>query len=135
MSRCFIPVDTVTRVIVVVPRKAEYETGFHLWVTRLAMLAFNIEARLTFISYKETEEFIRTAIAEDKIEVEVRFELLDSYDDFILLSGDVGDDDLLVVVGARKGSISYNSEQESLPGFLSRYFSRHNLMVIYPKQF
>ena len=135
MSRCFIPVDTVTRVIVVVPRKAEYETGFHLWVTRLAMLAFNIEDRLTFISYKETEEFIRTAIAEDKIEVEVRFELLDSYDDFILLSGDVGDDDLLVVVGARKGSISYNSEQESLPGFLSRYFSRHNLMVIYPKQF
>jgi len=135
MSRCFIPVDTVTRIIVTVPRNAEYETGFHLWVTRLAMLAFNIEARLTFLSYKGTVEFIRTAIAGDKIEVDVRFELLDSYDDFILLSGDVGDDDLLVVVGARKGSISHNSDMESIPGFLSRYFSRHNLMVIYPKQY
>lgn len=135
MSRCFIPVDTVTRIMVVVPQKAEFETGFHLWVTRLAMLAFNIEARLTFISYKETEEYIRTAIAEDKVEVDVRFEFLDSYDDFILLSSDVADDDLLVVVGARKGSISYSSDLESMPGFLSRYFSRHNLMVVYPKQF
>lgn len=135
MSRCFIPVDTVTRIVVVVPHKAEYETGFHLWVSRLAMLAFNIEAGLTFISYKETEEFIRAAIAEDGTEVDVRFEVLDSYDDFILLSGNVGEDDLMVVVGARKGSISYSSDLEALPGFLSRYFSRHNLMVIYPRQY
>lgn len=116
-------------------RQAEYETGFHLWVSRLTMLAFNIEARLSIISYKETADFIRTAIAEDKVEVDVRYETLDSYDDFILLSGDIGDDDLLVVIGARKGSISYSSDLESLPGFLSRYFSRHNLLVVYPKQF
>lgn len=135
MSRCFIPIDTVTRIMVVVPRKAEFETGFHLWVSRLAMLAFNIEARLTFITYKETEEFLRTAIAEDKVEVDFRFEFLDSYDDFILLSSDVADDDLLVVVGARKGSISYSSDLEAMPGFLSRYFNRHNLLVVYPKQF
>lgn len=135
MSRCFIPVDTVTRIVVVVPRKAEYETGFHLWVSRISMLAFNIEARLVFISYKETQDFIRAAIAEDKVEVDVRFEVLDSYDDFILLTGDVTDDDLLVVVGARRGSLSYSSDLESLPGYLSRYFSRHNLLMVYPRQF
>ena len=135
MSRCFIPVDTVGRIVCVVPEKAEYETGFHLWVSRISMLAANIEARVTFIAYKSTEEFIRTVLADDKAEVEVKFETLDSYDDFILLSGDVDDDDLLVVVGARKGSISHSSDLENLPGFLSRYFSRHNLMVVYPKQF
>ena len=91
--------------------------------------------QLTFLSYKETEEFIRTAIAEDNIDVDVRFELLDSYDDFILLSGDIGEDDLLVIIGARKGSISYSNELEAMPGFLSRYFNRHNLMVVYPRQY
>lgn len=135
ISRCFIPVDTVTRIMVVVPQKAEFETGFHLWVSRISMLASNLEASLTFISYKETAEFIRAAIAEDKTEVDFRFELLDSYDDFILLSGSIGEDDLLVVVGARKGSISYSSDLESLPGFLSRYFNRHNLLVVYPRQY
>lgn len=135
MARCFTPIDTVTRIVVVVPQKAEYETGFHLWVSRVVMLAYNIEASVTFISYKETQEFIKTAMAEDGVEVEVKFEVLDSYDDFILLSGDVAEDDLLVMVGARKGSISYNSDLEAIPGFLSRYFNRHNLMVIYPRQF
>ncbi|MCM1370182.1 MAG: cation:proton antiporter [Candidatus Amulumruptor caecigallinarius] len=135
MSRCFIPVSTVTNIAVVAPRNAEYETGFHLWVTRVATLAQNVEARLTVISYRETGEYIRSAIAEDGIRVETRFEVLDSYDDFILLSGDIGDDDLIVAVCARKGSLSYDSDMEALPGFLSKYFSRHNLMVIYPRQF
>lgn len=135
MSRCFIPVDTVSRMVIVVPRKAEYETGFHLWMSRVTMLATNIEASITFISFKETEDFIRAALAEDKVEVSVRFETLESYDDFILLSSDVDDDDLLIVVGARKGSISHSADLDSLPGFLSRYFNRHNLLVIYPKQF
>ena len=73
-------------------------------------------------------------MAEDGVEVEVKFEVLDSYDDFILLSGNVGDDDLFVVVGARKGSISHTGDLDNLPGFLSRYFSRHNLAMIYPQQ-
>lgn len=135
MSRCFIPVETLSRIVVVVPRNAEYETGFHLWISRICMLASNIEAKLSFIAYKDTSEFIRTAMDEDKVEVDTRFETLDSYEDFILLSSDVGDDDLLVVIEARKGSISYSNDLESLPSFLSRYFNRHNLMVIYPKQF
>lgn len=135
MSRCFIPVETLTKIVVVVPRNAEYETGFHLWVTRMAALAANIESRITFYSYRASQDLIRAAIAEDGVEVDARYELLDSYDDIILVSGDVAEDDLLVVVAARKGSISYGSDLESLPGFLSRYFSRHNLMVIYPRQF
>ena len=135
MSRCFIPIDTVTRVYVFVPEKAEYETGFHLWVSRMATLAANIEARITFILYKATEDFIRAVIAEDGIEVDFDFEVLDSADDFILLSGNVGDDDLLAVVGARRGSISHSSDLDSIPGFLEKHFSRHNLLMLYPRQF
>jgi Kef-type K+ transport system membrane component KefB/nucleotide-binding universal stress UspA family protein len=135
MSRCFIPVDTITRIVAVVPAKAEYETGFHLWVSRIASLASNIEAKATFIVYKETEEFIRTVIADDRVEFDYGFEIMDSYDDFILLSGDVRDDDLLVIIGARKGSISYSSDIESTAAFLGKHFTRHNILAIYPKQY
>lgn len=135
MSRCFIPIDTVTRIFVYVPEKAEYETGFHLWVSRMATLGSNIEARITFILYKATEDFIKAVIADDGIEVDHDFEILDSPDDFILLSGNVGDDDLLAVVGARKGSISHSSDLDAIPGFLEKHFSRHNLLMLYPRQF
>lgn len=135
LSRCFIPVDTLTHIHVYVPNKAEFETGFHLWVSRLSMLAANIEASLTFISYRATEDFIRAVIAEDRVEADFSFKTMEAPDDFILLSGDISDDDLLVVVGARKGSISHDSELEAIPGFLEKHFSRQNLLMLYPKQF
>ena len=135
LSRCFIPVDTLTHIHVYVPNKAEFETGFHLWVSRLSMFAANIEAALTFISYRATEDFIRAVIAEDRVEADFSFKTMEAPDDFILLSGDISDDDLLVVVGARKGSISHDSELEAIPGFLEKHFSRQNLLMLYPKQF
>ena len=45
------------------------------------------------------------------------------------------EEDLLTVIGARKGSISHSQDFENLPSFLSRNFARHNLMVLYPEQF
>lgn len=135
MSRCFIPVETVTAIYVVVPRKAEYETGFHLWVSRVAMLGANIEAKVIFVCHPSSREFIETVIAEDKVEVDRAYEPVYAFDDFILLSGQIEADDLLVVIGARKGSISAGSELSALPGFLQRHFASSNLMVIYPRQF
>lgn len=135
MSRCFIPVDTVTRLMVLVPAKAEYETGFHLWVTRMATLAANVEAKLVFVCYRETTDFLRAVIAEDKVEVEVTYRELDTWDDFILLSGEIEAEDLFVVISARRGSISHGAEIENLSGYLSKHFSRHNLLVLYPRQY
>ena len=63
------------------------------------------------------------------------FRTVDAWDDFILLSNRILDDDLFVVVGARSTSVSYNSDMAGMPSFLQKYFSRNNLMVIYPEQF
>ena len=135
MSRCFIPVDTVSRIIVAVPEKAEFETGFKLWVMRVANLGAQVAARLVFIAYPATAEFIRNVINEGGFEVRHDYRTMDTWDDFILLSSEVEEDDLLIVVAARKGSISYSSDLESLPVFLGRHFTRHNLLVIYPRQY
>lgn len=135
MSRCFIPVDTVERIVVAVPAKAEYETGFKLWVTRVANLGAQISARIIFIAFPETAEFIRTIIDDEGFEVRHDYRNMDTWEDFIILSSEIEEDDLMIVVGARKGSISYSSDQDSLPVFLGRHFGRHSLVVIYPRQF
>lgn len=135
MSRCFVPVDTVNAIHLVVPRNAEYESGFNQWVERIGNLASQAGGVLNVITYKETAEFIRLRLAEGNFSIRQNYRMMESWDDFILLSGEVEDDDLLVIVGARKGSISYSSDQDNMPGFLSKYFSRHNLLVVYPGQF
>lgn len=135
MSRCFVPVDTIDRLVVVVPRNAEYETGFRAWVERLGNLASQLGCRMIVIAYASTSDFVKGVIEGGGFGVRLEFRWMESWDDFILLSGDIGDEDLMVVIGARKGSISFSSELETLPSFLSRHFSTNNLVVIYPKQF
>lgn len=135
LSRCFMPVNTINHVFTVVPENAEFETGFQLWVMRIANLCAQIGAKLIIQAYPKTLEYIRTALKEGKYEVRYEFRVMNTWDDFILLSGEIQEEDLLVIVGARKGSLSHTSDLESMPGYLSRNFRRHNLLVVYPRQY
>ncbi len=135
MTRCFIPVDTVSRLVAVVPDKAEYEIGFKAWVERLGNLASQLACRIIFLTYKTTGVFIRNILVDEQYAIRYEMRELDSFDDFIVASADIGDEDLLIVIGARKGSISHSSDLDAMPGYLQNNFSRHNVMVIYPEQF
>ena len=72
----------------------------------------------------------------DKFHSGVRAEYseLDSWDDLLLLTGQVSYDHLLVIVSARKGSISYQTSFENLPEQITRYFSNNSLLLVYPDQ-
>lgn len=135
MSRCFIPVPTIRRIIVAAPKNAEYETGFAQWVTRIGNLASALACKTLFLSYPDTSRYIEANIREAGCEFSHEYCTMESWDDFIILSSQVGEDDLMIVVTARKGSISCTSDLDNLPTFLSRHFRRHNLMMIVPAQF
>ena len=135
MSRCFIPVNTVTRIVVVVPPKAEFETGFRQWVIRIGNLATQVGCKAIFIAYKETIPYIQGVLTAEKYTISHEYREMETWDDFIMLSNRIHDDDLLVVIGARRTSISFSSDMEAMPTFLSRYFANHNIMIIYPEQF
>lgn len=134
LSRSFSPVGMITRITVVVPQNAEYETGFHMWVTRLGTLAANIEAKITFLSYATTASLIQAAVEEDQIQADIRYRTVTEWDDFITLTSDIDDGDLLVMISARRGSISHSPDLEQTTAYISRHFQRHNLLVIFPKQ-
>lgn len=135
ISRCFVPVDTLARLIIVVPDKAEYETGFQSWVERIGNLASQLASKAIFITYQATGNFIRNILEEENYTIRQEYREIDSWDDFILHSRDIEDEDLLIIVGARKGSISYSGDLEDLPGHLSKHHSSNNLVLIFPEQF
>ncbi len=134
ISRCFIPVDTVKRLVVVVPANAQYERGFLAWVARVCNLASQLSCQIRFMAYAETCRFIEEAIRDGGYAVRRHYSAMGSWDDFIVLSGEIGDEDLLTIVSARRGTVSSCSEWVDMPGFLSRHFSRANIVVIYPDQ-
>lgn len=135
ISRCYSPVMTLNRIMVFVPDKAEYETGFQTWVERIGNLAGQLACKVIFMAYHATASFIKNVLEDEHFEIRHEYRELHSWDDFILCSADIEEEDLFMVVGARKGSISYSGDMENLPTFLGRNFSHHNLVVIYPEQF
>ncbi len=135
LSRCFIPVNTVRRLVIVAPRKAEYETGFRMWVERMGNLTVQLGCRAIFIAHPDTIPYIQGVLTTEGYEIRQEYRPMSDWDDFILHAGTVEDDDLLVIIGARRTSISFSTDMENIPNFLSRYFSRHNVLVVYPEQF
>lgn len=134
LSRCYIPVNTVTRICVFVPAKAEYEVGFRQWVEAMASLAHEVGCRLIICANDQTRKLIAEVIVRFGLGIRHEYRPADGIDDFMLLANRVLDDDLLVVVGSRPNSVSYTTEMTETALFLQRYFDRNNLLLIYPAQ-
>lgn len=135
LSRCFIPVDTLRKLVVYIPKNAEYEQGFHAMLARIGNLASQLGSRVVFICYAPTDDFIESFIADENFSFRRDYKHMESWDDFIILSSQAGEDDLMLIVGARRGSLSFSSDMDNMPSFLAHHFSRHNLCMIYPAQF
>ena len=135
ISRCFIPLNTVARIIVAVPPKAEFETGFRYWVIKLANMTGQIGCKIIFCANKNTQSYIRGVLHEQNYNLRDEYRDVDNWDDFLLIAGRIQDEDLLVLVSARRTSISFNTDMDNIPSFLSKYMTHSNLIVIYPEQF
>lgn len=133
--KCLMPVNVMRRIVVAVPEKAEYESGFYKWVERLARIGKQLGCRVHFWGHPDTLARINGYIAKFHKGVRAEFSELDNWDDLLLLTGQVNYDHLLVIVSARKGSISYQTSFELLPEQITKYFSNNSLMLIYPDQF
>lgn len=135
ISRCYIPLNTVTRIVVAVPRGAQYETGFSRWVRCLARLALQLGCRVIFCCHEDIQPLIRGVIYHGNYDIRCEFRTVASHDEMILLTPRVLDDDLFVVISARSNSVSHTEEVTEMPGLLQRSFSGSNLIVIFPEQF
>lgn len=135
ISRCYIPVNTVRRVVVAVPDKAQYESGFSRWVNSLGCLARQLGSRIIFCCTAPTRKAIESVLRAGRFTIRSEYRTVEEWDDFILLANKIIDDDLFVVVSARRASVSFHPDMDALPEFLRKYFAGNNLIVIYPEQF
>ncbi len=135
ISRCYIPLNTVTRIVVWVPYHAQYETGFSRWVRGVARLTRQLGCRVIFCCCEDAQPLIRGVIYRENYGIRCEFRTMSADDDYVLLANKILDDDLFVIIGARANSVSYTHSVAEMPSFLQRYFSGNNLLIIYPEQF
>ena len=135
ISRLLGNLSTTARIVVYVPAKAEYESGFSRWVRAVARLTTQLGCRVIFCCTDSVQPLIRGVLYQENYDVRCEFYPCESWDDFITLSPRVRDDDLLFVISARPASVSYSADMSEMPAFLQRYFTSNSIVVIYPEQF
>lgn len=135
ITRIMQPLNTVRRIQVVVPSRAEFEPGFYRWLERLARMTENLECRIIFHGRKDTLQLINEYIHNNFSSVRAEYVPMKHWNELPDLATKVSKDHLFVIVTARKGTISYKSAMERLPDEVNRYFKGKTLMIIFPDQY
>ena len=129
------PLNTLRRIQVAVPSRAEFEPGFHRWLERISRLAGQLDCRIQFHGRHESLVLIAEYINNRHPNVRAEYTPMGHWNELPRLASTINEDHLFVVVTARKGTISYKNALERLPDELQQYFSGKNLMIIFPDQF
>lgn len=135
IAKFLIPVNTLRRINVALPPKAEYETGFVKGVEHFCRMGSTLGCRMRFFANEQTLGCLKTVVSKKFASTPADYSLLDNWDDLLMLTGQVKDDHLFAVFSARRGSISYDPSLEKLPSQLGKYFANTSFLILYPEQF
>lgn len=135
MARLNQPLNTIRRIQVAVPSRAQYEPGFYRWLERLVRVVRNLECRIDFHARQDTLKLINEYIQKHHASIRAEYLIMNHWNELPSLAATIAADHLFVVITARKGTVSYKAALDHLPDEMTQHFSGANLMIIFPDQF
>ena len=135
IARCTIPLNTIRVFHVAVPSRAEYEPGFYRWLERVSRMVTRLGCRIVFHGREESLSLIRTFLDYRFKSIRADYAIMQHWNDFKKLAAQMEEHQMLVVVTARQGTVSYKSAMERLPEELTTYYKYKNVMIIFPDQY
>jgi hypothetical protein len=121
------------KIVVVAPLLAELEPAFVSWVERVLRLAHELKIPIVAYMHAQTyERFVKVAVA-NKIDASYSFKELEEVDDFFLYATR-NDNDFVLVVGARTGSVSYFTEVDSFVAKVQKVYEDNDWVLVIPGQ-
>ncbi|GHA64643.1 cation:proton antiporter [Pontibacter akesuensis] len=129
------PLNTTGRLIVIVPTNAELERGFMRWIRSVKLLSTQLGAKIVFRGRRRTLNKLKGAVNENKPTVEATYLPYNNLNEFAAMKSELQQDDMVIVISARKATISYNSNLDYVPRVLSRDYKDNSFIVIYPEQY
>ncbi len=129
------PINTIKRFLVAVPANAEQEAGFTGWFERIRHLSKQTGAKVRFYANAETTHVLKRLCNRKQRGLSgVTFAELEDWEDFLIIAKAIRPNELLVVISARKQTLSYNKLFEKIPYMLSRFFEANSYLVLFPRQ-
>jgi Kef-type K+ transport system membrane component KefB len=129
------PLNTMQKIVIAVPAQAEFEKGFPRWIETIHILAKQMGARLHFFAAPEAIGPIQQTLQSLHNTSQCAFSEFDDWEDFLILAREVSIQDLLVVIAARRQTVSYDPQMERILPKLNKHFAPISFLLIYPEQF
>lgn len=126
------PLATHKRIFVVAPPNAEEEKGFDVWFKKILVLSKELSLPIILYCSDTTGEVVSSKIKKLKLDSPVTLNSFDQWDDFLILSREVQEQDIFVLVSARKGSESFQNILPTIPAKIEKYFFDRSRIIIYP---
>jgi Kef-type K+ transport system membrane component KefB len=128
------PINTIKRMLIAVPPNAELEPGFNHWLSNVVVLAQEIAVAVVFYAAPETLAPLQLALQRLAKTLDATFNPFANWDDFLIFTRELKQNDLFVIISSRKSQVSYIQPLSKLPHYLSSYFDQNSFLIIYPKQ-
>jgi mannitol/fructose-specific phosphotransferase system IIA component (Ntr-type) len=129
------PVNTFERMVVAIPPLATLETGFADAIRSLKLMAEQLGGDMVVVSTDEREQYVRTRVNKVKPEVPLEFSTIHSW---IELPGWIDrnkkENDLLVMISAREGTLSWRPGLDRFPRVLSQRYPKLSFITVYPSE-
>ncbi|MDQ3534342.1 MAG: cation:proton antiporter, partial [Bacteroidota bacterium] len=128
------PLNTIRRIIILVPENADLEGGFQQWVNKIKIISKQSGADLTFHGTATCLKKLDELVSKTKPDVSAKYNELKDWSNYLEIAEDLKEDDLFIIVSARRGTISFQNNMENLPFKLAKNFSDISFIVLYPHQ-
>ena len=128
------PINTISRILVAVPRYAEKEHDFISCFGLIRRLSSQIGAKVIFFTNEDTQRSLQAFCRRKGKFLRASYREMEDWEDVLMLAKQMKQDDLIVMINARPSTPSYNPLFEQVPNMLSRFFSDHSYMLVYPEQ-
>jgi Kef-type K+ transport system membrane component KefB len=126
------PWETHQRMFVAATPHSEKAEGFQLWIKKLIKLSEELSIPIIMNCTPKTQNAIEILIKVLKIKASIEIRHFMNWDDFLILSKDMLNDDIFVLISAKKGTKTYQRNLHRIPNKLNRYFKDHTKIIIYP---
>jgi Kef-type K+ transport system membrane component KefB/mannitol/fructose-specific phosphotransferase system IIA component (Ntr-type) len=134
VARLGTPLNTARRILLVVPPGSQHHPGFYGALQAVTLMASELGAEVLGLAVEGDTARYQALFAEVRPKVPADWGFVDRWDRLpARLQEELQPDDLVVVLAARRGAVSWHRELERLPGALPGV-GADSFLVIYPSE-
>lgn len=128
------PLSTYRQINIIVPKAAQFETGFLNWVKSIKRLANQIGTHIHIMAHGDDISALQTTFDKLRPTVQTKYTTTVDISDLKTLSYGAKNDILYVFISARRTTISHERYLDDIPYLLSKHFKKTSFIVLYPQQ-